>query len=66
MKLQSDGSQIIDGSQLKTTESTQEAVKTHLNVGAQAAGVMNDKSSHVTKTEESGRAQSFNRKKISP
>ena len=33
---------------LKTTESTQEAVKTHLNVGAQAASVMNDKSSHVT------------------
>ena len=61
-----DGSRAIEESQLKTTDSTQEAVKTHLNVGAQAAGVMNDKSSHVTKTEESGRAQSFNRKKISP
>ena len=32
-------SQTVDGSQLKTTESTQEAVKAHLNVGAQAAGV---------------------------
>ena len=42
----------IDGSQLKTTDSTQEAVKSHLNVGAQAAGVMNDKSSHVTITEK--------------
>ena len=53
-----DGSQTVDesqavyGSQQKTTESTQEAVNTHLNVGAQAAGVMNYKSSHVTKTEK--------------
>ena len=42
----------VDGSQLKTNDSTQEADKTHLNVGAQAAGVMNDKPSHVTKTEK--------------
>ena len=47
-----DGSRAIEESQLKTTDSTQEAVKTHLNVGAQAAGVMNEKSSHVTKTEK--------------
>ena len=38
--------------QLKTTDSTQEAFKTHLNVGAQAVGVMNEKSSHVAKTEK--------------
>ena len=31
-----DESQTVDGSELKTTESTQEAVKTHLNVGAHA------------------------------
>ena len=47
-----DGSCTVDESQLKTTDSTQEAVKTHLNVGEQAAGVMNEKSSHVTKTEK--------------
>ena len=41
-----DVSRAVDGSQLKTTESTPKAVKTHLNVGAQAAGVMNDKSCH--------------------
>ena len=46
------GSRTVDESQLKTTDSTQEAVKTHLNVRAQAAGVMNEKSSHVTKTEK--------------
>ena len=38
--------------QLKTSESTQEAFKTQLNVGTQALGVMNDKSSHVTITEK--------------
>ena len=38
-----DESQTVDGSELKTTESTQEAVKTHLNVGAHAT-----KSSPVT------------------
>ena len=47
-----DESQTVDISQLKATESTQEAVKTHLNVGAQAAGVMNDKCSHVTMAEK--------------
>ena len=47
-----DESPAVDESQLKTTDSTQEAVKTHLNVGEQAAGVMNEKSSHVTKTEK--------------
>ena len=47
-----DGSRTFDDSQLQTTDSTQEAVKTHLNVGEQAAGVMNEKSSHVTKTEK--------------
>ena len=36
----------VDESQLTTTDSTQEAVKTHLNVGEQAAGVMNEKSCH--------------------
>ena len=38
----------VDESQFKTTESTIKAVKTQLNVGAQAAGVISDKSSHVT------------------
>ena len=42
----------VDGSQLKTTKSTQEAIKTHLNVGVQTAGVINDKSSHVTLSEK--------------
>ena len=46
------GSRTVDESQLKTTDSTQKAVKTHLNVGLQAAGVMNENSSHVTKTEK--------------
>ena len=47
-----DGSQTVGGSQVKTTDSTQEAVKTYLDVGAQAAVVMIEKSSHATKTEK--------------
>ena len=46
-----DGSRTVDECQLKTTDSRQEAVKTHLNVGEQAAGAMNEKSCRVTKTE---------------
>ena len=57
----------VDGTQLKTTESIQEAVKTHLHVGAQAAGVMNDKSSHVTITEKKvDSLKSFKKKNNSP
>ena len=60
-----DGSQTVDGSQLKLTDSTQEAVKTHLNVGAQAAGVMDNKSSHLTKTEKKvGNLRVSKRKRI--
>ena len=47
-----DGSRTVDESQLKITEITQEAVKTHHNASAQATGVSNEKSSHVTKTEK--------------
>ena len=59
-----DGSCTVDESQLKTTDSTQEAVKTHLNVGEQAAVVKSEKSCCVTKTEKKVDSLRVSKRKI--